>query len=97
MDLEGHRHVFHQYTIRVPDGRRDAVLEGVRERGVGTGVYYPVPVHKQRVYVEQGYEGTFPEAERAAAEVLSLPVHPALSSADLETIVTAMNNLLVEK
>jgi len=56
-----------------------------------------VPVHKQRVYAEQGYEGTFPEAERAAAEVLSLPVHPALSSADLETIVTAMNNLLVEK
>ena len=93
----GHRHVFHQYTIRVPDGRRDAIVKGLREREIGAGVYYPVPVHQQRVYVEQGHEGTFPEAERAAAEVLSLPVHPALSSADLETIVTAMNNLLVEK
>ena len=90
---EGYRHVFHQYTIRVADGHRDAVLEGLRERGIGTGVYYPVPVHKQRIYVERGYEGGFPEAERAATEVLSLPVHPALSSADLETIMTAVNEL----
>lgn len=93
----GHRHVFHQYTIRVPDGRRDAIVKGLREREIGAGVYYPVPVHQQRVYVEQGYQGRFPEAERAAGEVLSLPVHPALSSADLETIVTVMNNLLMEK
>jgi len=93
---EGYRHVFHQYTIRVAGGRRDAVLEGLREKGIGAGVYYPVPVHKQRVYVEQGYETTLPEAERAAEEVLSLPVHPALSKADLETIVAAVNNLLVE-
>jgi len=90
---DGYRHVFHQYTIRVPDGRRDAVLEGLREKGIGTSVYYPVPVHKQRVYVERGYEGTFPEAEQAAAEVLSLPVHPGLSSADLETIIAAVNEL----
>jgi perosamine synthetase len=90
---EGRRHVFHQYTVRVADGRRDVVREGLGERGVGTGVYYPVPVHHQRIYVERGYDGTFPEAERAAAEVLSLPVHPGLSSADLETIVTAVNEL----
>lgn len=90
---EGYRHVFHQYTIRAANGRRDGVLEGLRERGIGTGVYYPVPVHQQRVYVEQGYEGRFPEAERAAAEVLSLPVHPALSAADLEAIVAAVNEL----
>ncbi len=94
---EGYRHVFHQYTVRVADGHRDAMLKGLREKGVGTGVYYPVPVHQQRVYVERGYKGTFPEAERAAAEVLSLPVHPGLSSADLETIVAAVNNLLVEE
>ncbi len=90
---EGRRHVFHQYTIRVPDGRRDEVLEALKERGIGTGVYYPVPVHEQRVYVEQGYGGAFPEAERAAEEVLSLPVHPALSDADRETIVAAVNDL----
>ncbi|MFQ6102250.1 MAG: DegT/DnrJ/EryC1/StrS family aminotransferase [Anaerolineae bacterium] len=90
---EGCRHVFHQYTVRVSDGHRDEVLEGLGERGVGTGVYYPLPVHKQRVYVEMGYEGAFAEAERAAEEVLSLPVHPALSSADLETVVAAVNEL----
>lgn len=89
----GYRHVFHQYTIRVADGRRDAVLGGLREKGIGTGVYYPLPVHQQRVYVERGYGRAFPEAERAAMEVLSLPVHPALSSADLETIVAAVNEL----
>jgi perosamine synthetase len=90
---EGRRHVFHQYTIRVPGGRRDAVLEGLKERGIGTGVYYPMPVHKQRVYLERGYRVTLPEAERAAAEVLSLPVHPGLSGDDLEAIVAAVNDL----
>jgi perosamine synthetase len=89
----GYRHVFHQYTVRVPDGRRDVVVDGLRDREIGTGVYYPVPVHRQRVYVERGYEGALPEAERASAEVLSLPVHPALSSADLEAIVAAVNEL----
>jgi dTDP-4-amino-4,6-dideoxygalactose transaminase len=91
---EGYRHVFHQYTIRVAGGRRDTVLEGLREKGIGTGVYYPVPVHRQRPYVQQGYyEETFPKAERATAEVLSLPVHPGLSRADLGTIVAAVNEL----
>jgi dTDP-4-amino-4,6-dideoxygalactose transaminase len=90
---EGYRHVFHQYTIRVPRGRRDAVLEGLKERGVGTSVYYPVPVHKQRVYVERGHREAFPEAEQAAREVLSLPVHPGLSQADLEEIVAAVDGV----
>jgi dTDP-4-amino-4,6-dideoxygalactose transaminase len=90
---EGYRHVFHQYTVRVPDGRRDGLREALAERGIGTGVYYPVPVHKQHVYVERGYEDVHPEAERAAEEVLSLPVHPALSEEDLQAIVAAVNGL----
>ncbi len=90
---DGRRHVFHQYTVRVNGGRRDAVLEGLTARGVGTGVYYPVPVHQQTVYKGLGYDVVLPEAERAAQEVLSLPVHPALSQADLDSIVTAVNDL----
>lgn len=90
---EGCRHVFHQYTIRVPDGRRDAVVDGLRERGIGTAVYYPVPVHQQRFYRDMGYDLVLPEAERVAREVLSLPVHPGLSRADLEKIVAAVNEL----
>ena len=90
---EGRRHVFHQYTVRVPDGRRDAVLDGLKERGIGSGVYYPVPIHRQQFYRDRGYDVTLPEAEQAAGQVLSLPVHPGLSLADLETIVDAVNEL----
>jgi dTDP-4-amino-4,6-dideoxygalactose transaminase len=90
--LPGYRHVFHQYTVRIPGGRRDALLDHLRERGVSTGVYYPVPVHQQTFYTQGlGYNLRLPESERAAAEVLSLPVHPALCHNDLETIVAAVN------
>ncbi len=89
----GRTHVYHQYTIRVQEGRRDALAQHLAERGVGTGVYYPVPVHRQAFYVEPlGYRLSLPQAEAAAAEVLSLPVHPALSAADRETIVAAVNS-----
>ena len=88
----GSKHVFHQYTVRVPAGRRDALLDHLKERGVGTGVYYPVPIHQQTFYTQQlGYNQHLPESERAATEVLSLPVHPALSQSDLEAIVAAVN------
>src|SRR5436190_11927399 len=88
----GTRHVFHQYTVRVlPPLDRDTVREKLAIAGVGTEVYYPVPVHKQQLYMGMGY-GTqsFPEAEKASKQVLSLPVHPALSQQDLETIVEAV-------
>ena len=89
---DGSEHVFHQYTIRVPDGKRDGLIEHLQENGVGCGVYYPVPIHQQTYYTERlGYDMSLPEAEQAAREVLSLPVHPALSSADLETIVATVN------
>ncbi len=84
-------HVFHQYTVRVPGGKRDALQAFLQERGIGSEVYYPVPIHQQRLYRELGYSGHFPEAERAAQEVLSLPVHPALTPSDLEAIVAAVN------
>lgn len=86
------RHVFHQYTVRVKDGRRDALVEYLKEHGVGSGIYYPVPIHQQTYYVQDlGYDVHLPQAERAAEEVISLPIHPALSQADLETIVAAVN------
>lgn len=89
----GWRHVYHQYTIRIEGGRRDAVLAGLTERGIGSGVYYPVPVHQQAIYAEQEAGHSYPEAERAALEVLSIPVHPGLSQQDLETVATAVNAL----
>jgi dTDP-4-amino-4,6-dideoxygalactose transaminase len=88
-------HVYHQYTLRVPDGKRDALRTYLQENGVGSEVYYPVPVHHQSFYMaELGYHLSLTEAERAALEVLSLPVHPALSQADLETIVARVNEFM---
>ncbi len=91
----GTRHVFHQYTVRVkaPIDRDDA-REQLAEAGVGSEVYYPVPVHLQKLYLDLGYGGqSFPESERAALEVLSLPVHPGLTQDELRTIVTAVQGL----
>ncbi len=92
---EGCQHVFHQYTIRVPNGKRDGLRIFLQEQGIGSEIYYPVPVHQQAFYVNQlGYRLSLPEAERAAAEVLSLPVHPALTLSDLETITSRVNQFM---
>jgi perosamine synthetase len=87
------RHVFHQYTIRVP-GQRDALQEHLRERAIGTAVHYPLPIHHQPLYLSLGYDDVLPEAEAAGREVLSLPIHPALSRSDLDRIVSEVNGFL---
>ena len=87
----GATHVFHQYTIRTP--RRDWVVEQLTRRGIGTGIYYPIPIHQQAVYQGLGAEIVLPQAERASREVLSLPVHPSLTPADLAEIAQSVNEL----
>jgi perosamine synthetase len=83
-------HVYHQYTVRVP-ADRDGFAAALREEhGVGCGVYYPIPNHRLPSF---GRDVDLPETERAAAEVISLPVHPSLSADDLDRIVTAVNTL----
>ncbi len=83
----GAAHVYHQYTVRVP-GDRDAFAARLAERGVGSGVYYPIPNHRLPSFA---LELDLPETERAAREVLSLPIHPSLSGDELKTIVEAVN------
>ena len=84
-------HVWHQYTVRVPEGR-DALREHLREQGIEAVVYYPRTLPGQTLYRGLGYdESAFPVARRLAREVLSLPVHPGLSDADLEQIIAAVN------
>ncbi|HKP51050.1 MAG TPA: DegT/DnrJ/EryC1/StrS family aminotransferase [Chloroflexia bacterium] len=90
----GTRHIFHQYTVRVrPPLERDELRAHLTAHGVGSEVYYPVPVHQQQLYREMGYKGEgFPESERASREVLSLPIHPGLSQGDLEMIVAVVKS-----
>jgi perosamine synthetase len=85
---DGAEHVYHQYTIRVPEGRDEFAKALAEEHGVGSGVYYPIPTHQLPSFK---LELDLPVTARAAAEVLSLPVHPALSQADLEQIVAGVN------
>lgn len=81
----GCEHVFHQYTIRA--SRRDELQRFLSERGIGNAVYYPIPLHLQQIYSSLGYRaGDFPESERAAAEVVSLPMYPELRSAQIERV-----------
>ena len=89
--VEPGAHVWHQYTVRVPEGR-DALRAHLHERGIQSVVYYPHTLPSQALYRELGYDdAAYPVARRLAAEVLSLPVHPALSEGDLRTIVEAVN------
>ena len=90
---EGAEHVFHQYVLRVPE--RDAVQAQLRAAGVGTGVHYPVPVHLQAAYADRvplGPAGC-KETERAAREVLSLPMYPELTDEQVERICAGLRGL----
>jgi perosamine synthetase len=87
-------HVWHQFTVRLNGRRdRDAAVRQLAEAGVGTGVFYPIPAHKHEYVRRRIGEVQLPVAEKLANEVVSLPVHPQLSTEDLETIVAAVNQL----
>jgi perosamine synthetase len=84
------KHVFHQYTVRVKDGKRNDVMNYLNQEGIGTGIHYPIPIYKQELYQNLGYHDQWSETEKAASEVLSLPVHPSLSVEELEQIVITL-------
>ena len=86
-------HVFHQYVIRTT--RRDALRSWLTERGVGSEVYYPLALHQQKALTGLGYrEGDFPESERAAREVLALPIFPQLREDEQQRVVAAIRDFL---
>lgn len=92
-EVPGSRHVWHQYVIRT--ARRDALRDFLSARKIGSEIYYPVPLHLQDALKSLGYkEGDFPEAERAAREVLALPIFPELREDEQQTVVDAIAEFL---
>ncbi len=88
-------HVWNQFTIRIPDGRRDEIRQQLADRGIGSEIYYPVPMHQQECFARLGYHtGSLPETERAAGEVLSLPIFPELTTAEIQYVVDGLTEAL---
>ena len=87
----GCRHVYHVYAVRTPERAR--LQQALRERGIHTGIHYPIPVHLQPAHADLGYRaGDFPHAERAAAEVLSLPMFPELTDEQVEEVASCVRD-----
>lgn len=87
---DNYKHVYHQYTVRVEKGNRDDWVEFLTNKGIGTGIHYPIPLYNQPIYKKLGIEGDCPLAEKAADNVISLPVHPSLTKEDLDLVVDAV-------
>jgi dTDP-4-amino-4,6-dideoxygalactose transaminase len=93
VERRGAHHIYHQYSVRVPEESlsRDRICESLTQAGVGWAVYYPTCLHLQPVYENLGYRaGQFPVAEQAAREVLSLPVFPELRPDEVEAAAAAV-------
>jgi dTDP-4-amino-4,6-dideoxygalactose transaminase len=94
----GGRHVFYCYAIRVPGGRRDALRAYLTERGIGTQIHYPVPIHMQEAAQFLGYrKGDLPVTEKVSGEVLSLPMYPELSDAQIDRVAASVTEFIRKK
>jgi dTDP-4-amino-4,6-dideoxygalactose transaminase len=94
----GGRHVFYCYAIRVTGGRRDALRAHLTERGIGTQIHYPVPIHMQEAAQFLGYrKGDLPVTEKVAGEVLSLPMYPELTNAQIDRVATSVTEFMRKK
>lgn len=95
-EAEGRRHVYHLYVILVDD--RDGLQKYLNEKGIGTGLHYPVPLHLQKAYSYQGYkEGDFPVTESVAKRLLSLPMFPELTKAQIEYVAQSIKEFMTKK
>lgn len=95
-EIRGKEHVFHQYTIRVTSEyktSRDNFAKALEEKGIGTGIHYPLPIHKQELYINLGYKDPLPVSEKMAQEVISLPCHPSVTKEDISYITQTIREI----
>ena len=91
----GERHVMYAYVVRVPDGKRDALRAHLAERGIGTQVHYPVPIHLQEAARFLGYKsGDLPVTELLAGEVLSIPMYPELTDTQQQHVTSSIREFM---
>ena len=96
MEPDGCRHVYHLYVILVDD--RNALQKYLADKGVGTGLHYPVPLHLQKAYANQGHkEGDFPVTESVAGRVLSLPMFPELAKEQIEYVADCIRQFMEKR
>lgn len=90
-------HVWNQFSLRISGSRRDALRQYLTEQQVGSEIYYPIPLHRQQCFTSLGYaEGSLPETERAAAEILHIPVYPEMTSAEQDQVVATISRFYRE-
>lgn len=93
---EGCDHVWNQFTIRIPDGKRDEVRKQLAERNIGTEIYYPIPLHRQQCYASLGYgPNALPQTDLAASQVLAIPIFPGLTNAEQDYIVESVTEIVL--
>ncbi|MCC9604399.1 DegT/DnrJ/EryC1/StrS family aminotransferase [Blastopirellula sp. JC732] len=90
-----HKHAWNQYTVRVPQGRRDDLRKHLADHKIGSEVYYPVPLHQQVCFANMGPHASLVETEKAAKEVLSLPIFPELTAAEQRVVVESIEQFYV--
>ena len=89
---DGYKHVYHQYTIKVKDGKRDELSDYLIENGIGNGIYYPIPLYNQVLYTNMGYNQSLPVTDEIVKGVLSLPIHAKLTKFDLDLIIKTIKD-----
>ena len=89
---DGYKHVYHQYTIKVKDGKRDELSDYLIENGIGNGIYYPIPLYNQVLYTNMGYNQSLSVTDEIVKNVLSLPIHAKLTKFDLDLIIKTIKD-----
>ena len=94
-DFEGDDHVFHQYVMRITNGKRDALLAHLQEKGIPCAIYYPIPLHVQKAYADVRYnDADFTITNKLCAEVIALPMHTELEKDQIDFITTTILNFV---